>query len=179
MPEFDYSAAHKAAVEAHTTAINTVKETKAALDAAEREIARTSPSAILAAGGDLMAGSTAHNAALARREYIAAALKAAEANQATRLADQVRAERETHRPAFNRALGRRLAACRAADEARAALEAADREFRAATAAMEATHARGLQRYFDGGLLQGAVRTEQDERAMWQTEAGVVLHEFVQ
>jgi len=166
MTEPDYAALHKAAVEAHTAAVETVKATKAALDAAEREIARTSPSAILRAGGNLMEGSAAHTAAIARRDYIGAALKAAEENQAARLTAQIVAERELHRPAFNQALARRLAACRSADEARAALDAADREFRAATAAMEATHARGLPRPFDGGMLQGAVKTERAEREMW-------------
>ncbi len=166
MPEPDYAALHKAAVEAHTAAINTVKETKAALADAEREIARTSPSAILRAGGNLMEGSAAHTAAIARRDYIAAALKAAEENQAARLADQTRAERETHRPAYNAGIARRLQACIAADKAKRDLAAAEAEFQAGTAQINAAHARHLPRPFDGGLLCCPVKTEAAERALW-------------
>ncbi len=166
MPELDYAEIHQAAVAAYSAASDTVQKTREALMAAESAIARTSPAMILAAGGDLMAGSADHSAAIARRDYVKAALAAAEKHCEDKLAAQIVAERETRRPAFNLALARRIAACRAADEARAALEAADREFRSATAQMEATHARGLPRYFDGAMLQGPVKTEAKERALW-------------
>jgi len=74
-----------------------------------------------------------------------------------------------HAPLYAAGVKGRIAAAAKADRARALLAAAEEDFRKATAKIDRAHARHCAHPdgIDDAMLVGPVRTEADERALWQ------------
>jgi hypothetical protein len=77
-----------------------------------------------------------------------------------------RAAGEIHRPELEAGRDARIASAAKADRAKVLLAEAETEHAAATAVVQAAHAAGVPRQFDGALLMQAIRTEADERELW-------------
>jgi predicted phage tail protein len=165
-----------AAIEAAQARLNDaaakLEAAKASVISANADVSRAWDESVkqMAGGGDAMAGAEAHAAAVARREFAANLVDAAEKNLAGEREIFERARIMGHVPLLKKGRELRLAAARAHDAAQRAAAEADALAAQGARLLAAAHSAGLRHFSLIGMSRGA-QSEAAELEFLTAEAG--------
>jgi len=143
---------------------------KAAVKTVEAEVSKTWDESVaqIAAGGDALAGHTAHAEAVQRRDFAVKLVAEFEKNLAGEQEIFRLAKIAAHEPLLKKARELKMSAARAFDQAHAAIREADGLAQQANGLIATAHAAGLRHFFLNEIGRGA-RSLKDENFFWQTE----------